>query len=51
MSEPAVGTKIRLHPDPPAGYILAASWPVRRMKATVTNPTAAPIARLRASER
>lgn len=50
LSEPSTGTRIRRQPDPPAGYIRAASRPVRRINATTTRPTSAPITKLRTSE-
>ena len=50
LSEPSAGTRIRRHPDPPAGYIRAASRPVTRINATTTKPTRAPITKLRTSE-
>ncbi len=48
-SAPAVGISTRLQAAPPGGYIRAARRPVRRMKATTTSPTTAPITRLRIS--
>jgi hypothetical protein len=45
--EPSVGTRMRCQPAPPGGYMRAARRPVRRIKATITRPTSAPIKRLR----
>jgi hypothetical protein len=45
-SAPNVGTRMRRHPAPPAGYMCATRRPVSRMNATTTRPTSAPMMRL-----
>lgn len=45
---PPVGIKTRRHGELPAGYMRAASLPVRRINATTTKPTITPRIRLRA---
>ncbi len=48
-SEPSVGTRMRRHPAPPAGYMCAASRPVSRTNATTIRPTSAPMTMLSTS--
>src|SRR5213596_2020649 len=43
MAEPATGTSSLRHGEPPAGYSLAPNRSVKRMNATTTMPTSAPI--------